>query len=221
MNGLLAALSRKAYTGLGLEKIQLELGQILCEPLDVESHVYFPNDSLISLVAVAAGGKPLEVGMVGREGMLGVSAALGAGRSPARALVQGAGTAMRMTARAFRAELGRNARLRSAAARYADVSMGTAMMIAACNNAHALDKRCARWLLMLGDALSRPTFYLTQQFLADMLGVRRAGVNDAASGLQRRGLIAYRRGTMTIRDRAGLTAASCGCYANIRALSAS
>jgi len=201
-----------------LESVSLELGQVLCEPWADTSYVYFPNDSLVSLIAVAAGGKGLEVGMVGRQGMFGVSLVLGAARSPTRALVQGAGTAMRMSAPRFAAELKRSPSLHRAASRYANVSMATAMQIAACNNAHVVDERCARWLLMTSDYLSTNAFFLTQDFLAQMLGVRRTGVSEAAASLQRRGLVSYRRGRMTIVNRSGLIAAACGCYETIRGL---
>jgi len=201
-----------------LEAVPLALGQVLCEPLAITSHVYFPNDSLVSLIAVAAGGKALEVGMVGRQGMFGVSVALGVSKSPARALVQGAGTAMRMSARMFHAELERNSWLLQEASRYANVAMATAMQIAACNNVHSVDQRAARWMLMTSDHLESDTFFLTQEFLAHMLGVRRSGVSDAAAALQERGLVSYSRGRMTILNRAQLVVASCGCYETIRRL---
>ena len=201
-----------------LELVSLELGQVLCEPWEVSSHVYFPIDSLVSLIAVAAGGKGLEVGLIGRQGMLGISHVLGSVKSSTRALVQGAGSAMRLSAKRFSAELKRNLPLHRAALRYANVSMATAMQIAACNNAHAVDQRCARWLLMTSDYLSMDAFYLTQAFLAQMLGVRRTGVSEAATRLQKRGLVSYRRGMITILNRAGLAAVSCGCYATIRDL---
>ena len=204
-----------------LELVTLKLGQVLCEPWAVQSHVYFPNDSLVSLIAVAAGGKGLEVGMVGRDGMFGASLVYGVDKSPTRALVQAAGTAMRLTAAGFSAELKRNLPLHRAALRHASVSMATAMQIAACNNAHLVDERCARWLLMTSDHLSMNSFFLTQAFLAQMLGVRRSGVSEAATGLQKRGLITYRRGRIEILNRPGLTAASCGCYATIRNLTKS
>jgi CRP-like cAMP-binding protein len=204
-----------------LELVSLKLGQVLCEPWADTSHVYFPNDSLVSLIAVAAGGKGLEVGMVGRQGMFGVSLVLGAGKSPTRALVQAAGTAMRLSAERFSAELKRNVPLHRAVLRYANASMATAMQIAACNNAHAVDERCARWLLMTSDYLSVNAFFLTQHFLAQMLGVRRSGVSEAAMRLQKRGLVSYRRGRMAILNRPGLVAASCGCYQTIRNLTKS
>lgn len=204
-----------------LEQVSLELGEVLCEPWTDTTHVYFPNDSLVSLIAVAAGGKGLEVGMVGREGLFGVSVALGAGKSATRALVQGAGTALRMRAAPFSDELKRNPALQREILGYANVAMATAMQIAACNNAHLVDQRCARWLLMTSDHLAASTFFLTQEFLAQMLGVRRTGVSEAAGKLHRRGLVSYKRGSVTILDRAGLVAAACGCYQTIRGLTRS
>jgi CRP-like cAMP-binding protein len=218
-NLILASIPAKTYRRMKLELVSLELGQVLCEPWALASHVYFPNDSLISLIAAAEGGKGVEVGMVGYQGMFGVSLALGAGsRSPARALVQSAGTAMRLSAGGFSAELERNVPLRKAASRYAYESMATAMQVAACNNTHVVDERCARWLLRTSDHLASNEFFLTQVFLAQMLGVRRSGVSEAAARLQKRGLVSYRRGRMTILNRPGLIAASCRCYATIRNL---
>jgi CRP-like cAMP-binding protein len=201
-----------------LEQVSLELGEVLCEPWADTTHVYFPTDSLVSLIAVAAGGRGLEVGMVGREGMFGVSLALGSGKSPTRALVQGAGSALRMRAAPFAEELKSNPALLRAAFRYANTAMATAMQIAACNNTHVVGARCARWLLMTSDRLGVSTFFLTQDFLAQMLGVRRTGVSEAAGGLHKRGLVSYRRGRMSILNRPGLVAAACGCYATIRDL---
>jgi CRP-like cAMP-binding protein len=217
-NLILGTLPARVYARMKLEPVSLKLGQVLCEPGDAASHVYFPNDSLVSLIAVAEQGKGLEVGMVGRSGMFGAAVALGMRRSPARALVQAAGTALRMSARSFSAELKRNLPLQSEALRFAAVSMATAMQVAACNNVHRVDERCARWLLMTSDTLPASAFFLTQDFLAQMLGVRRTGVSEAAAGLQRRGLVSYRRGRMTILNRAGLVAASCACYEVIRNL---
>lgn len=201
-----------------LESVPLALGQLLCQAGEETRHVYFPIDGLVSLLAVADGRKALEVGMVGRQGMVGVSLALGVRASPVRALVQSPGTAMRMTARAFSEELKRNRSLEREASRYANVLMATAMHIAACNNVHRMELRLARWLLMTGDFLASNTFSLTQEFLAQMLGVRRTGVSGAASELQRRRLIRYNRGTITILNRGRLRAASCGCYETIRDL---
>ena len=218
-NDLLAALTPTRYRQLaaGLEAVNLRFGEILHEPGRVPSHVYFPGDSLVSLVA-AAGGAQLEVGLVGKEGMVGVALALGQGGSPVRALVQGEGSAMRMSARRFRRELGRSRELKRAIDRSVHVAMATAMQIAACNNRHLLSARFARWLLMVRDRLGRDEFRMTQEFLALMLGVRRSGVSVAAGALQRRRLIRYSRGNVTLVNPRKLRALACGCYEVIRKL---
>ena len=222
MNELLAALTGARYRALasGLENVELRFGEILYRPGGTPRHVYFPNDSLISLLA-AAGGSELEVGLVGREGMVGTALALGQAVSPVRALVQGGGSAMRMSAGRFVRELGRGGELVRQVHRSIHVSMSTAMQIAACNNKHLLAPRLARWLLMVRDRLGRDDFRMTQEFLAVMLGVRRSGVTGAAGALQRRGLIGYSRGQVRILDPAGLRAAACACYPLIRRIETS
>jgi len=201
-----------------LRQVDLPLGQVLYKPGAAIRHVYFPGDSMVSLLAVAEHGSGLEVGLVGAEGMVGVPLALGLAKSPVRALVQGAGSAMRMSAAPFVRELKRNAPLRREVDRCAYVAMATAMQIAACNNRHLLEARLARWLLMTRDRVAADRFRFTQEFIALMLGVRRAGVNGAAAALQRRGLIRYSRGMMQILDRERLLARSCSCYGVIRKL---
>lgn len=187
------------------------------EPGSTPRDVYFPNDCLISLL-VDTGGSQLEVGLVGKEGMLGIPLALRQAKSPLRALVQGEGSAMRMSAARFSKELARNGDLRREIDRCIYVAMTTAMQIAACNNRHVLAARLARWLLMVRDRLGRDEFRMTQEFLAVMLGVRRAGVTDAASALQRRGLIKYSRGIVKLLKPTRLRAAACSCYGVIRKL---
>jgi CRP-like cAMP-binding protein len=222
-NLLLAALSPKAYRRMlgAMREVEVPFGKVLYQPGGATRYVYFPNDSLVSLLVVLEGkkdGAGLEVGLVGREGMVGFPLALGVPKSPVRALVQGEGSAMRMTSAQLVKELGRNRPLKRQLERCGYVSMVTAMQIAACNKAHRLEARLARWLLMVRDRLSSTEFRLTQHFLAQMLGVRRAGVNEAASALQRRGLIQYRRGRIMLVNPAGLRAASCSCYGVIRQL---
>ena len=181
-------------------------------------HLYFPTDCMVSLLAVTERGGGLEVGLVGREGMVGIARALGVSSSPVRAIVQGAGSAMRVDAAQFDRELAHSQPLRRQVDRCAYLTMATAMQVAACNKAHVLEARLARWLLMTQDRVSSNKFRFTQEFIALMLGVRRAGVNEGAAALQRRKLIRYSRGTMQILDRAGLLAASCTCYGIIRKL---
>jgi CRP-like cAMP-binding protein len=184
-------------------------------------HVYFPNDSMVSLIGMTHERNRLEVGLVGREGMVGCSVALGVPASPTGALVQGAGSAMQMLAADFSRSFERNPAFRREVLRCAGVQMATAMQIATCNNAHALQPRLARWLLMSRDRLAAPRFAMTQDFLAQMLGTRRATVNAAAGALQHAELITYSRGKITIRDLDGLKAAACSCYDKIRQLSGS
>ena len=201
-----------------MTRIDLPLGQVLYQPGTTSRHVYFPNDCTVSLVAVADRSNGLEVGLVGREGMVGIPFALGVSTSPVRALVQGAGSAMRITSARFGRELKHNRPLRRALNRCAYVAMATAMQSAVCNKAHLLEARLARWLLMTRDRAGSDTFQCTQEAIALMIGVRRAGVTHAASGLQRRKLIRYSRGAMQILDPAGLLAVSCTCYEVIRKL---
>jgi CRP-like cAMP-binding protein len=217
-NSVLAALPRLAYDSLksGLEAVQLTFGEILYEPGQVIRNVYFPTNSLVSLLTLVDDHSALEVGMVGREGMVGMSLTLGSSVSPVRALVQGAGTALRMSVTRFRKEFKRNPLLQRGLYAYLNALMAQITQTAACNRFHQVEGRLARWLLMTSDRVRSDKFELTQDFLSHMLGVRRVGVTEAASALQQRKLIEYRRGHITILDHAGLEAASCACYALVR-----
>jgi len=219
-NILLAALPRKDYKSLlaGLEPVTLTYGEVLCEPGEPITHVYFPNDCLVSLLTTVEDHHALEVGLVGREGMVGISLALGTGVSSVRALVQGTGTAMRMNAALFRKEFRKSLPLQGELYRFIHAELAQARQTAACNRFHRVEARLARWLLMTRDRVRSAQFLLTHAFLADMLGVRRVGVSLAAGALQRRKLISYTRGKITILDRKGLEAASCGCYGIIKDL---
>ncbi len=215
---MLAALPRKQYQRLlaGLESVALTFGEILHEPGERIRHVYFPGDSLVSLLTVVEGHLALEVGMVGREGMVGVPLSLGTDVSPVRALVQGAGTAMRMKAARFAQEIRKSPQLRHELGRYTRALMAQIMQTAACNRFHIVQARLARWLLMTRDRVRLDEFRLTHAFLGHMLGVRRVGVTTAARALQKRKLIAYDRGMITILDRRGLERAACSCYEVVR-----
>jgi CRP-like cAMP-binding protein len=219
-NNLLAALPREVYRRIlaKLEPVSLDMGVTLYEAGTSPRYVYFPNDSMVSLIAVTQERHRLEVGLVGREGMVGCCFALGVIVSPTGALVQGAGSAMRMLSADFSRDVERNPAFRGEVLRCAGAQMATAMQIATCNNAHPLQPRLARWLLMYRDRLSTTRFAMTQDFLSRMLGARRATVNLAAGALQRAKLIAYSRGKITIRDLDGLRAAACSCYEDIRRL---
>jgi CRP-like cAMP-binding protein len=213
-NRLLAALPSAAYGRLApdLELVTLTFGEVLYEPGDPIRHVYFPNDSLVSLLTVVDRHLALEVGMVGREGMVGVAFALGIVKSPVRAMVQGAGTAMRLKATRFRSEFGQREILRRQVLLYTHALMAQVAQTAACNRFHVVEARLARWLLMTRDRVASNQFHLTHEFLGHMLGVRRVGVTNAAHALRRRKLIDYNRGHIAIMNGRGLEAASCSCY---------
>ena len=217
-NQLIERLPRKDRSSLlaVCEPVQLVLGEVLCEPGKATRHVWFPVDGFISMVAPIDGKPALEVGMVGREGMLGAHLALGVATVPLHALVQGAGSALRVSATAFRAELARSPALQRVLNRYLYVLMAQLTGSAACLRFHEIGPRLARWLLMSQDRAHAERFHVTHEFLAYMLGVRRVGVTAAASALQRSGLIEYHRGEMQVLDRHGLEAQACDCYANDR-----
>lgn len=209
--------SRRAIRFAGLERVDLALGDVLYESGARMGHVYFPAGAAVSLLATPGNGaNPVEVALVGREGMVGASVALGIDISPVRAAVQGAGEAMRATSADFREGLARDARLRRDVYRYSHQLTVQVMQIAACNRSHSVEQRLARWLLMMGERTQQVRIVLTQQFLGAMLGVRRAGVNQAAGVLKRRKLIRLRRGSMEILDVAGMEDAACACYEALR-----
>jgi PAS domain S-box-containing protein len=219
-NGLLAALPRKDYLALldGLEPVTLTYGTVLYEPDEPISHVFFPVDCLVSLLTMVEGRQAMEVGLVGWEGMVGISLALGMDVSSVRALVQGTGTAMRMKAARFHRGFEHSPSLQRDVHRYTYAKLAMARQTVACNRFHPIEARLARWLLMTSDRVLSGDFFLTQEFLADMLGVLRAAVNRAAGSLQQRDLISYTRGKIRILDRKGLEAASCRCYTRIEGL---
>ena len=197
--------------------VQLALSEVLTEPGGPTPYVYLPIDSFISLLTVTDDGPALEVGMIGREGLLGLHLVLGVRRAPQRALVQGAGEAWRIRAPAFLTELARSPPLQKVLNRYLYVSMRQLATSAGCLRFHRIGPRLARWLLMTHDRAGTDTFQVTQEVLAYMLGVRREGITASASALQRAGLIEYRRGNLTVLDRSGLEQAACACYAADRA----
>lgn len=218
-NRLLAVLREEDADSLldALEAVDMPVHALLHGAEAVIAWVYFPdNGTVVSIIAPLGVDHGVEVGTVGSEGFVGLPILFGVDHVPFTAVVQVAGTGWRVTAKAFSAQLVESAPLRSLCARYAHTYYVQVGQSSACNRAHSIAERCARWLLMMHDRADSGTFILTQEFLAAMLGVRRAGVTVAAGELQRAGLIVYHRGHITVVDRPGLEAASCACYDVIR-----
>lgn len=217
-NRLLAALPKKDYQALvpHIEEIPLVFEEILYRPNGLISDIYFPNSGIVSLLAADNERSSLEVGLVGREGVVGLGVFMGVSSSLNRAVVQGAGSAMKMKATAFRKASNHGGPLQRILQRYTHSVLTQITQSAVCNQFHSVDARLARWLLMTHDRIGADEFQITQEFLSNMLGVRREGVSRAAGHLQKRGLIRYGRGHLNVLDRAGLEATSCGCYEIIK-----
>jgi CRP-like cAMP-binding protein len=213
-NRLLATLPRRDYKRLlpDLEKVSLPLREILYEADGPIPHVFFPLHGVVSLVIMVEGGISLEVGTIGNEGMVGTPVFLGSERSPTRAISQVAGEALRMETTFFQEEMKRGGPLHGLVQRFTQAMINQISQSTVCNHRHSVLKRMCRWLLMSHDRVGADEFHLTQEFLAQMLGVRRPTVTAVARKLQLDGLIAYHRGQLTILDRKGLEAASCECY---------
>lgn len=213
-NQLLASLGRTDYRQLiaALDVVDLRMGDVLWEPGKRIPYVYFPLGGFVSQFVPVDSRENLEVALVGNEGMLGTPLVLGVSFSNLQALVQGSGAALRMSATSFGAELERRPALKKQLNRYVNVLQAQLALTAACISFHSLDLRLARWLLMTHDRAGPGGFRLTHKILGQMLGVRRVGITNAAGKLQKRGLLSYSRGEITILSRAGLEKASCPCY---------
>ncbi len=194
------------------EPVDLTLGTVLCEANQPLRHVYFPLTGSISLVAIVMRHPPLEIGLIGNEGMLGATLALGVTGARLRGIVQGPGTALRMNAAQFRRELRGSRSLRHTLNHYLFVLLAQQSRTIACTRFHEVKERLAHWLLLTHDRAHADHFHLTHQYLADMLGVQRSAVTIAAGLLQRNKVISYSRGEILILDRRGLESASCECY---------
>jgi len=218
-NKILAALPKAEYDQLieHLTPIKLELGDKLYKSDERIKYVYFISTGVVSLVAYMKDGRGVEVGLVGNEGMVGLSIVLGDDRSSNEAIVQIADGALRMDANKLREALKQNSRLLALLLRSTVAMLQQVSQTAACNGSHTVAERLARWLLMCHDRVDGNELRLTQEFIAQMLGTRRSGVSEAAIQLQGEGLIQYSRGNIMILDRQGLEEFGCECYATVKA----
>ncbi|MCL7939736.1 Crp/Fnr family transcriptional regulator [Halomonas sp. ATCH28] len=217
-NHLLAALPRDEYQCLAphLEWVDLTLGDSLVESGKVMRHVYFPTDSIVSLLCVMEDGDSTEIAVVGAEGIVGISLFMGGETTPSRAVVQSAGSAYRLQGQLLKDEFDRASTLQHLLLRYTQALITQMAQTAVCNRHHSLDQQLCRWLLLSLDRLPTNELMMTQELIANMLGVRREGVTESAGKLQKAGLISYHRGRISILDRPGLEARVCECYAVVK-----
>jgi len=220
-NKILAALPAGELAQLTpkLKLVKVELDEILSLAEQPIEYVYFPTSGIISLLTVLKDGATVEVAVIGSEGMVGVSAIMGAEKSTNEALAQGSGHAFRMRAQDLRAAFDQGGKLRDLLLHYTHSLLAMVTQNAACNRMHTVEERLARWLLLTHDRVRKDEFVFTQEFMSRMLGVRRAGVSVAANTLRQAGLIDYSRGGIHVLNRAGLEEASCECYRTIKAQS--
>lgn len=213
-NQLLDALPASDYERLGthLELVPMALGDVLYESGSQLQYVYFPTTSIVSLLYVMEDGSSAEIAIVGNEGILGISLFMGGNTTPSRAVVQSAGHGFRLKAQLLKDEFGRFGPTMHLLLRYTQALITQMAQTAVCNRHHSIDQQLCRWLLLSLDRLSSNQLSMTQELIANMLGVRREGVTEAAGKLQDAGLIRYHRGRITVLDRPGLEARSCECY---------
>ena len=217
-NHLLAALPKDEYQRLvpQLKRVELTLGDSLAESGKVMRHVYFPVDCIVSLLCVMDDGDSTEIAVVGSEGIVGIALFMGGESTPSRAIVQSAGSAYRLDGQLLKDEFDRASTFQYLLLRYTQALITQMAQTAVCNRHHSLDQQLCRWLLLSLDRLPVNELVMTQELIANMLGVRREGVTEAAGKLQRAGLISYRRGHISILDRPGLEARVCECYAVVK-----
>ncbi|MEO5734850.1 MAG: Crp/Fnr family transcriptional regulator [Rubrivivax sp.] len=217
-NELLAALPPEEWVRWlpALEWTDMPLGQVLCESGSVQSHVYFPTTAIVSLLYVMESGASAEIAVVGNEGVVGISLFMGGETTPSRAVVQSAGQGWRLKGQAVKDAFGRSGPVMHLLLRYTQALITQMAQTAACNRHHSIDQQLCRWLLLSLDRLLGNELVMTQELIANMLGVRREGVTEAALRLQNAGLIRYARGHITVLDREGLEERSCECYEAVR-----
>jgi CRP-like cAMP-binding protein len=199
-----------------LEPVTLTLGEVLCEPSVSSRYIHFPTDSIVSLLYVMENGASAEIAAVGNDGMVGIARFMGGGSTTSRAVVQSAGDGYRLSGREFEAEINRHGALLGLMLRYSQVLVTQMAQTAVCNCHHAIDQQLCRWLLLSLDRLPGSELVITQEMIANRLGVRREGVTQAAGKLQELGVIDYRRGHITVLDRAALEELSCECYSVVK-----
>jgi CRP-like cAMP-binding protein len=218
VNQLLAALPDKEWLRWQshLEHVSLPLGQVLYEPGATLSHVYFPTNSIVSLLYVMENGASAEIAVVGNEGIVGISLFMGGESTPSRAVVQSAGEGFRVRAQMMKDEFNRAGPVLHLFLRYTQALITQMAQTAVCNRHHSLDQQLCRWLLLSLDRLQNNELVMTQELIANMLGVRREGVTEGALKLQQDGLIRYARGRITVLDRSGLEQRTCECYAVVK-----
>jgi CRP-like cAMP-binding protein len=217
-NRLLSALPIEEYQLISpkLEHVSLALGEILFEPPDLIRNVYFPTSAIISFLAELPEGESVEVGLVGCDGLAGVDVFLGVDKASKVATVQGAGQAWKISREAFKEAFHQHQKFRQNLLLFAHAMMSQISVSVVCNVHHKIDGRLARWLLMYHDRLDTDEFFITHEFMANMLGIRRASVSEVAKQLQDEGLVDYNRGKFRILNREGLEARSCDCYSIVR-----
>ena len=198
------------------DTVTLPLAKVLYEPGDTLQYVYFPTDAIVSLLYVMESGASAEISVVGNEGVIGIALFMGGESTPSRAVVQSSGTVWRLSARRLKEEFNRHSELMLLLLRYTQALITQMSQTAVCNRHHLIDQQLCRWLLLSLDRLPSNRLTMTQELIANMLGVRREGVTEAAGKLQRLGVIEYRRGTITVLDRARLEKLSCECYAVVK-----
>lgn len=213
-NYLLAALPESVLGRLrpALEPVELALGQVIYEPDETLSHVYFPTTAIVSLLYTMQNGSSAEMGVVGCDGVVGIAVFMGGDTTPNRAVVQSAGSAVRLELEVFREEFERISELHRLLLLYTQALLTQMSQTAVCNRLHSVEQQLCRWLLLSHDRLPSNELVMTQELIANMLGVRREGVSVAANQLQKAGLISYQRGRIIIVDRLGLERAVCECY---------
>ena len=217
-NQLLAALSPTARERIypQLQLVEMPLGKILYEPGDALRHVYFPADCIVSLLYVMEDGDSAEISVVGNEGLIGIALFMGGETTPSRAVVQSAGSAYRLVGQKLKDEFHRNGGMQILLLRYTQALITQMSQTAVCNRHHTVDQQLCRWLLLSLDRLASNELIMTQELIANMLGVRREGVTDSAGKLQKLGVIEYHRGRITVLDRPKLEQLSCECYAVVK-----